>query len=384
MFRPLTPSDLGKAGRDARLYCRPTCFVDRPHEWEDAGLRLGDSLIWFSAWHISLRDQGVISSAVVPVRDWGVWLGYMPSALAERAEAQRKAVVQPKAPLVFGDRMLTFHEPQIMGILNVTPDSFSDGGQYADEQAAIEAGFAMSSAGAAILDVGGESTRPGAKAVWEGDEVKRVEPVIAGLARGGAIVSVDTRKALVMEAALAAGAKIINDVSALRYDDRSMDVAASSGAAIILMHAAMPTGEAGGGSSASSADAVKYAHPVLDVYDMLEERVLACEAAGIARSRLILDPGIGFGKGVADNLALLNGLALFHSLGCPILFAASRKRVIGALDNEAAADDRLGGSVALHYHALGQGAQWIRVHDVREHRQALRIWRGLRDTALMI
>lgn len=383
MFRPLTPSDLGKAGRDARIYCRPTCFVDRPHELDDGGLRLGDSLIWFSAWHISLRDQAHISSAVVSVRDWDQWLAAMPSALADRAEAQRKAVVQPKPPLVLGDRTLTFHEPQIMGILNVTPDSFSDGGRHHSADAAIEAGFAMSAAGASILDVGGESTRPGAKAVWEGDEVQRVEPVIAGLARGGAIVSVDTRKALVMEAALAAGAKMLNDVSALRYDDRAMDVAAASDAAIVLMHAAMTTGEAGGGSSAGAGQAA-YAHPVLDVFDMLEERVLACEAAGIARSRLILDPGIGFGKGVADNLALLNGLALFQALGCPILFAASRKRVIGALDNEAAADDRLGGTVALHYHAVTQGAQLIRVHDVREHRQALRMWRGLRDTALTI
>lgn len=376
MFRPLTRSDLGKAGRDAHIYCRPTCFVDRPHELDDDALRMGDSLIWFSAWHISLRDQGMASSAIVAVRDWAQWLEVMPSALAERANRQREAVLRPKLPLIFGDRTIRFHEPQIMGILNVTPDSFSDGGLHQGADAAVAAGFAMSAAGAAILDVGGESTRPGAQAVWEGDEVARVEPVIARLTQGGAMVSVDTRKALVMEAALAAGAQIINDVSALRYDDRAMDVAASSDAAIILMHAAMPTGEAGG--------ALDTAHPVLDVFDMLEERVLACEAAGISRSRLILDPGIGFGKGVADNLALLNGLALFHALGCPLLFAASRKRLIGALDNEAPADDRLGGTIALHYHALAQGAQLIRVHDVREHQQALRMWRGLRDTALTI
>lgn len=380
MFRPLTPSDLGKAGRDARIYCRPTCFVDRPHESDDGALRLGDSLIWFSAWHISLRDQGLISSTIVSVQDWDQWLGFMPSALGQRAIMQHQAVVRPKAPLIFGERVLRFHEPQLMGILNVTPDSFSDGGRFSDVQAAVDAGFAMGAAGAQILDVGGESTRPGAQAVWEGDEVRRVEPVIAGLARGGAIVSVDTRKALVMEAALAAGAKIINDVSALRYDDRAMDVAASSDAAVVLMHAAMPTGEAGSGRGGS--DSAGYVHPVLDIFDMLEERVLACEAAGISRSRLILDPGIGFGKGVADNLALLNGLALFQALGCPLLFAASRKRVIGALDGEAPADDRLGGTIALHYHALTQGAQWLRVHDVREHRQAVLMWRGLRDTAL--
>jgi dihydropteroate synthase len=374
MFRPLSPSDLGKAGRDARLYCRPIGFVDRPHEWDDGALRLGDTLLWFSAWHISLRDEGGISSAVVPVRDWADWLGGLPTHLADRAEAQRKAVVQSVAPIAWGERRLRLNEPQILGILNVTPDSFSDGGLHRDPQAAIDAGYAMTAAGAAIIDVGGESTRPGAQAVWEGDEVKRVEPVIAALARGGTMVSVDTRKASVMEAALAAGAAIINDVSALRYDDRAMDVAAASKASIVLMHAASPTGEA--------VDGAAYADPLLDVYDLLEQRVLACEAAGISRDRLILDPGIGFGKGVADNLALLNGLALFHTLGCPVLFAASRKRLIGALDNEAPADARLGGTVALHYQALGQGAQLIRVHDVAEHRQAIRMWRGLRDAAL--
>lgn len=374
MFRPLTSTDLAKASPSARLYCRPIGFVDRPHEWDDGALRLGETLLWFSAWQISLRDDGVIASAVVAVRDWADWIGGLPTHLAASAEAQCQAVRQPAASITWGERVLRLNEPRIMGILNVTPDSFSDGGLHLDPQVAIDAGFAMAAAGASIVDVGGESTRPGAQAVWEGDEVVRVEPVVAALARGGTLVSVDSRKALVMEAALAAGAAIINDVSALRYDDRAMAVAVASNAHIILMHAASPTGEAINGQG--------YADPLLDVYDMLEERVLACEAAGIHRSRLILDPGIGFGKGVADNLALLNGLALFHTLGCPVLFAASRKRLIGALDDEAPADARLGGTVALHYQALGQGAQMIRVHDVPEHRQAIRMWRGMRDAAL--
>jgi dihydropteroate synthase len=374
MFEPLTLSDLASASSEARIYCRPIGFVDRPHEWDGAAARLGDSLLWFSHWQFSLRDGRSLKQAVCATSEWDQWLAAMPSGLGEQAQAQRARALAVRPSLSVAGRQLRLHEPLLMGILNVTPDSFSDGGLHDDAAAAIDAGFAMIDQGAAIIDVGGESTRPGAATVWEGDEIKRVEPVIAALARGGAVVSVDTRKAAVMEAALAAGAAIINDVSALRYDDRAMEVAAASDAPIILMHAASEKGDA--------ADGAGYLHPLFDVYDMLEQRIVACEAAGIARSRLILDPGIGFGKGVADNLALLNGLSLFHGLGCPILFAASRKRLIGALDGEAAADQRLGGTVALHYQAVAQGAQMIRVHDVAENRQALRMWRGLRDAAL--
>ncbi|MBL0916804.1 MAG: dihydropteroate synthase, partial [Sphingopyxis sp.] len=194
------------------------------------------------------------------------------------------------------------------------------------------------------------------------------------LAKGGVAVSIDTRKAAVMEAALAAGATIVNDISALRYDERAMEVVVKAGCPVVLMHApsAKSDPHEGGG----------YAHVLFDVYDMLAERVAACKAAGIDPAKIIVDPGLGFGKGVADNLALINGIALFHTLGCPILFGASRKRMIGALDNEAPADQRLGGSVALHYQAASQGAQLLRVHDVAENRQALRVWRGLRDAAL--
>jgi dihydropteroate synthase len=276
--------------------------------------------------------------------------------------------------LALGERTVRLNEPQIVGILNVTPDSFSDGGKHVDAAAATDAGFAMASAGAAIVDVGGESTRPGAPLVWEGDEIGRIEGVVAALAKGGVAVSIDTRKAAVMEAALAAGAGIVNDISALRYDDRAMEVVASAGCPVVLMHA--PS------AKSNPHEGARYDHVLLDVYDMLADRVAACRAAGIDPARIIVDPGIGFGKGVADNLALVGGLALFHTLGCPILFGASRKRMIGALDNEAAADQRLGGSVALHYQAAAHGAQLLRVHDVAETRQALRVWRGLRDAAL--
>ena len=298
----------------------------------------------------------------------------MPDALAEAATAQRAATMRPRGTLQLGERQVRLSEPQLMGILNVTPDSFSDGGKHVDQAAAIDAGFAMGMAGAAIVDVGGESTRPGAPLIWEGDEIARVEGVVAALTKGGVAVSIDTRKAAVMEAALAAGAAIVNDISALRYDDRALEVVAGAACPVVLMHAPSAKSDPHEGGA--------YAHVLFDVYDMLAERIAVCEAAGIARERIVVDPGIGFGKGVADNLTLVNGLALFHTLGCPILFGASRKRMIGALDNEAAADARLGGSIALHYQAAGQGAQLLRVHDVAETRQALRIWRGLRDAAL--
>ena len=374
MFQPLTKPDLGKTWEDARVYLRPTCFVDRPHELDEHCLRIADTMVWFAAWHVSLRDDGAVKSAVVPVAELDGWIAAMPDRLAEAAKAQRAGVARPRGNLQLGERTVRLGEPQLMGILNVTPDSFSDGGKHVDAAAAAEAGFAMGAAGAAIVDVGGESTRPGAPLIWEGDEIARIEGVVAALAKGGVAVSIDTRKAAVMEAALAAGAHLVNDISALRYDDRAMEVVVRAGCPVVLMHA--PSAK-----SDPHADGT-YAHVLFDVYDMLAERVAACVAAGIGRAKIIVDPGLGFGKGVGENLTLVNGLALFHTLGCPILFGASRKRMIGALDNEAPADQRLGGTVALHYQAAAHGAQLLRVHDIAENRQALRVWRGLRDAAL--
>ncbi len=261
-----------------------------------------------------------------------------------------------------------------MGIVNATPDSFSDGGRFADAAAAAEAGADMAGEGAAIIDVGGESTRPGAKPLWEGDEIERIAPVIRQLAAGGAAVSVDTRKADVMTAALEAGARMVNDVSALTWDERSAGVVATAGVPVVLMHHQ--------GDPQTMQDDPRYADVLVEIYLWLEERIHAAEAAGIARERILIDPGFGFGKNVAHNLELMNGLALFHSLGCPLVVGASRKRTIGALSGEAPADQRLGGSLAFALKAAEQGAQIVRVHDVPETVQALRVWRGLRDQAL--
>jgi dihydropteroate synthase len=232
----------------------------------------------------------------------------------------------------------------------------------------------MAGVGAAIIDVGGESTRPGSKPVWEGDEIERIVPVIRQLALGGAAVSADTRKADVMTAALEAGARMINDVSALTYDGRSAGIIAASSVPVILMHHQ--------GAPETMQDNPRYDDVLIEVYQWFEERIEAAEDQGIARDRILIDPGFGFGKNVGHNLELMNGLALFHSLGCPLVVGASRKRTIGALSGEAPADKRLGGSIAFALKAVEQGAQILRVHDVFETVQALKVWRGLRDQAL--
>ena len=374
MFQPLTQSNLGRVAAEARLYCRPVCFVDRPHGLDGHCLRIADTMLWFSAWSLLLREGDRVLSATVPVAAMPEWIAVMSAPLAEQARRQMLGISRARAVLVMGERKIRLGDPQVMGILNYTPDSFHDGGAYQDAAAAIEAGYAMAAAGAAIIDVGGESTRPGAPLVWENDEIDRISPLISALAKASVAVSVDTRKAVVMEAALKAGAAMVNDISALRYDERATEVIAQSDCAVVLVHAPSAKSNPHDGSG--------YAHPLLDVYDMLEERIAHCTAHGINLERIFIDPGIGFGKGVADNLALTNGLSLFHGLGCPLLYGASRKRLIGALDGEAKHDARLGGSIALHYQAAAQGAQLLRVHDVAETRQALRIWRALRDAAL--
>lgn len=361
----------------AQLYFRPTGFVDAPFGLDKQTLRLAGGLHWFSAFDAIAVDGGErLGPHLVRVEDLDSFLDTLTD---EQAKAGRQAVnrvTTERTPFQLGDRVLRFDEPRIAGILNVTPDSFSDGGQHSDDpDGAANAGFAMSAAGAALIDVGGESTRPGAQDVWEGDELERVVPVVERLAASGTAISIDTRKAAVMEAAIAAGASIVNDVSALRYDDRAMKVVAEAGCPVIIMH------HAGKGHELHSDP--NYRDPLIEVYDWFVDRIAALEAAGIARDKIVVDPGIGFGKALQHNLALINGLSLFHTLGCPIMLGASRKRLIGALSNEAPVEQRLGGSVSLSVIAAAQGVQLLRVHDVAETVQAMHVWRGLRDAALM-
>ena len=355
-----------------RHYLRPTAFVDAPFGHDGKVARLAGGMLWFAAVErVTIEDGRRVSAELVPIER-------VEAILAELGSDSQRCwdnLVSPRPPLRLRERVVRLDQPQVAGILNVTPDSFSDGGRFDGAESAAQAGFAMAEAGAAIIDVGGESTRPGAKPVWEGDEIERVLPAITRLAAGGTAVSIDTRKAEVMGAALGAGAAMVNDVSALTYDESSAALVAGAGCPVVLMHHL--------GTPETMQQAPSYDRPVLfAVYDWLEARIAAAEAAGIERSRIVVDPGIGFGKNVQHNLELLNGLALLHGLGCPVMIGASRKRMIGALSGEAPADGRLAGSLALALKAVDQGAQLIRVHDVPETVQAVRIWRGLRDSAL--
>jgi dihydropteroate synthase len=351
-----------------RTLLRPTAFVDSPFGNDGKVARLAGGLNWFSAVElIAIEGHKRVSTRLMPVEG-------VESRFDDAMAAQWQALTAARAPLKLGERVIRLDQPQVMGILNVTPDSFSDGGRIADAAGAAEAGADMAGQGASIVDVGGESTRPGASPVWEGDEIERIAPVIRQLAAGGAAVSADTRKADVMTAALEAGARMVNDVSALTFDDRSAGVVAAAGVPVVLMHHQ--------GAPETMQDDPRYDDLLVEVYLWLEERIAAAVEAGIARENILVDPGFGFGKNVGHNLELMNGLALFHSLGCPLVVGASRKRTIGALSGEAPVERRLGGSIAFALKAVEQGVQLLRVHDVFETVQALRVWRGLRDQAL--
>jgi dihydropteroate synthase len=256
---------------------------------------------------------------------------------------------------------------QVMGIVNVTPDSFSDGGRWASTVAALAQAMRLVAEGADVLDIGGESTRPGAGPVGEAEEIDRVAPVIAGVrARWGGPISVDTMKPAVARAAVAAGATMWNDVTALGHAPDSAAVAAELGCEVVLMHMK-------GEPRTMQADP-QYGDVVAEVRDYLLSRAEAVMAAGVAREKIWLDPGIGFGKTLAHNIALTAGLGELVALGFPVLYAASRKRTIQAIDPTAVeATDRLGGSLALALEGARRGARMVRVHDVRETVQALKV-----------
>ena len=255
----------------------------------------------------------------------------------------------------------------IMGIVNVTPDSFSDGGRHETTEGAIAWGLRLAESGADLLDIGGESTRPGAAPVDPQDEIRRVVPVIRELANRGLLLSIDTRHANVMAAALEAGAHIINDITALEGDPAAVRVAVQSGAPVIVMHMR-------GTDPRTMQDDPSYGDVVAEVYRYLGNRIAALEAAGISKARLCVDPGIGFGKTPAHNLALLRHLQLLHGLGCAVLLGASRKRFISAGSADEAPQDRLGGSLAAAITAFSAGVQIVRVHDVAETAQARAVW----------
>ena len=268
-----------------------------------------------------------------------------------------------------GGRILRLDRPRVMGIVNATPDSFSDGGEHFDVDAAVAHGLRLIEEGADVLDVGGESTRPGAIAVPVEEELRRVVPVVERLVRDAALpVSVDTSKPEVMRAAVAAGAGMINDVHALRREG-ALEMAASLGVPVVLMHM---RGEPG-----SMQEAPEYDDVVGEVHRFLAERIFAAEMSGIPKQRLLVDPGFGFGKSTAHNLQLLAQLQRFTELGVPVLAGLSRKRTIGELTGRDLPRDRAAGSVAAHLVAVQRGAGIVRVHDVAATVDAIKVWNAV-------
>ncbi len=325
-------------------YFRPLCQTGpiRP----EGALALAGGWAWCT--HVEHLRRGHLP-AVIPAADLPVEVAL--------------ALWTPRAPILG----MTLDRPRLMGIVNVTPDSFSDGGQFHDREAAVAHAMAMAGQGADILDIGGESTRPGSDTVETEDEIARVVPVIAALSAASAPpVSIDTRKAAVARAALDAGAALVNDVAAFTHDPALAPLAAERRVPVCLMHAK--------GDPKTMQDDPRYDDVLLDVYDFLAERVAMAEAAGIPRAQVVVDPGIGFGKTVAHNLALLRGLSLFHGLGCPILLGASRKRFIGTLGHAPNPADRAPGSIAVALAAVQQGVQICRVHDMEQTKQAVRLF----------
>jgi len=266
-------------------------------------------------------------------------------------------------------RILRLDRPRVMGIVNVTPDSFSDGGAHFDAEAAIAHGLKLAEEGADILDVGGESTRPGAQEIAVEEELRRVIPVIERLAKHTALsISIDTSKPEVMRAAIEAGAGMVNDVYGLRREG-ALDAAAALGVPVVLMHML--------GEPRSMQDAPEYDDVVGEVHRFLAERIFAAEMAGIAKKHILIDPGFGFGKTTAHNLQLLAQLRRFTELGVPVLAGLSRKRSIGELTGRNDPRERAAGSVAAHLIAAQNGAMLLRVHDVAATVDALKVWNAV-------
>ncbi len=347
------------------LFVRPvglTAALRTGDEHQETGLRLAGGWLSFMGLEVIERAGSgggrrtrVFDLGEFCERDWG--------GQTTAAAALFEALRQPRSRIAG----LALDRPRIMGIVNITPDSFSDGGRLATPQDAIDHALRLAEEGADILDLGAESTRPGSDPLPVEEELRRLMPVLEGLAgRTEALISVDTRKAEVMRRAAEAGADMLNDISALTHDPDAMEAAAESGLPVVLMHAL--------GDPKTMQEDPRYDDVALDIFEYLERRIEIAEAAGIDRSRLIVDPGIGFGKTLNHNLELMAQLALFHGLGVPVLLGASRKRFIGTLTGIATASERVCGSVGAALAAAGQGVQIIRVHDVAATRQALSVW----------
>lgn len=325
-------------------YVRPISSTDAARP--DASFSLAGTWCWFDRAEILSRHA---PARIVPAQE-------LPADILDR-------LTKPRAPLAG----LNFSSPKLMGILNVTPDSFSDGGLHFEPDEAIAGTRAMIAEGAHLIDVGGESTRPGAAEVSVEEEVRRTAPVIAAIRSEMQVpISIDTRKAPVARAAHQAGANFVNDVAGFTFDPALAPYCAEAGLPVMVMHAQ--------GTPDVMQNDPRYDDVTLDVYDFLKERVDALIELGVPRDQIVVDPGIGFGKTLEHNLSLLRHLSLFHGLGCPILLGASRKRFIGTLSGTEEARHRAPGSIGVALAGLTQGVQMLRIHDVGATREAMHLW----------
>ncbi len=353
-----------------RLWVRPLGFVHGRAATEAIAAALARPLacpgLAFSlVAGIGLGSDRRPVSITAPIAAFEDWLAGAGVRFAPRARDRLAWLSAPRRPWAG----FPLDRPLVMGVLNVTPDSFSDGGRWFDTDRAVAHGHALIAAGADVIDVGGESTRPGADELPPGEEIRRVEPVVRALAESGAVVSIDTRHKAVMEAAVEAGARIVNDVSAMTHDADTLRFVARCEAPVVLMHML--------GEPRTMQRQPAYDSPLVEVLEYLEARIAACAGTGIPRDRIVVDPGIGFGKLAPHNIELLAGVGALHALGCGVMLGISRKSMIARLSSGEPPDGRLAGSLAAALFAIQQGVQILRVHDVAETRQALALWQAI-------
>ena len=325
---------------------------------------IADGRIVFTACEMFVERADIVSHCVSSLSEVEDWAAREGGDLERAVAGGLDRITGPRGAFAG----LARNRPHIFGIVNVTPDSFHDGGRHADTDAAIAHGEALIKAGADAIDIGGESTRPGSEETPEEIEIERVLPVVQALRGRGAVLSVDTRRSAVMRAVLKAGVEVINDITALGDDADALGAIAESGANVILMHMQ--------GRPRTMQRQPRYGHAPYEVWRFLRDRVAACTAAGIPMESIAVDPGIGFGKTDVHNLQLLSSAAMLHGTGATVMVGASRKSFIGRIFEDVPSSARLPGSLAAAMMALGQGVQLLRVHDVAETRQALAVIEG--------
>ena len=343
------------------FYVRPI-FSKQTSEYKDYK-KLGSSNLYFNTVEVISRNKKKINKKLIKLKD----IRSLEKKEFKEVSRQIKEITIPRKKIA----SIKFDNPKIMGILNVTPDSFSDGGKFNTLDKSTKYAAQMIKDGADIIDIGGESTRPGATTISATKEISRIIPTIKTIKNKNKkiIISLDTRKPEVMKVGIENNIDIINDVSGLRYSNKSIDIIKQKKIPFVLMHSIK--------NPKTMQSNIDYDDVLLDVYDFFKKKIALCERKNIDKKSIILDPGIGFGKTVKQNLNLIANIALFHSLGCPVLFGSSRKSFIGKLHKNALKEKRIGGSIATVIHALNQGVQIFRVHDVFETSQAIKIYKKL-------